>query len=79
MFGLGRAIWAASGYVGAFMRAANAIWDAPEGRPFWKTIPLRLAVTVFAMLVLVLGSIAVVVTGPVAQRVGDLLGSAAPP
>ena len=74
VFGLGGSIWAASGYVGAFMRAANAIWDAPEGRPFWKTIPLRLAVTVFAMIVLVLGSIAVVVTGPVAQRAGDLLG-----
>ena len=74
VLGLGGAIWAASGYVGAFMRAANAIWDAPEGRPFWKTIPLRLAVTVFAMIVLVLGSIAVVVTGPVAQRAGDLLG-----
>jgi membrane protein len=56
------------------MRAANVIWDAPEGRPFWKTIPVRLAVTVFAMVVLALGSVAVVVTGPVAQRVGDLLG-----
>jgi membrane protein len=40
----------------------------------WKTIPLRIAVTVFAMLVLAIGSIAVVVTGPVAHRVGDLLG-----
>ena len=74
VLGLAGSIWAASGYVGAFMRAANAIWDAPEGRPFWKTIPLRVAVTVFAMIVLALGSIAVVVTGPVAQRVGDLLG-----
>ena len=74
VFGLAGSIWAASGYVGAFMRAANAIWDAPEGRPFYKTIPLRIAVTLFAMLVLAVGSIAVVVTGPVAQRVGDLLG-----
>jgi membrane protein len=74
VLGLAGSIWAASGYVGAFMRAANVIWDAPEGRPFWKTIPLRVAVTVFAMIVLALGSIAVVVTGPVAQRAGDLLG-----
>jgi membrane protein len=74
ILGLGGSIWAASGYVGAFMRAANTIWDAPEGRPFWKTIPLRLAVTVFAMLVLAVASIAVVVTGPVAHWVGDLLG-----
>jgi membrane protein len=74
VLGLAGSIWAASGYVAAFMRAANVIWDAPEGRPFWKTIPVRLAVTVFAMVVLALGSVAVVVTGPVAQRVGDLLG-----
>ena len=39
--GLGVALWSASGYVAAFMRAANAIWDAPEGRPIWKTLPVR--------------------------------------
>src|SRR5689334_3020930 len=40
--GLVGAIWSASGYIGAFMRAANTIWDVEEGRPIWKTIPLRL-------------------------------------
>jgi membrane protein len=72
--GLALALWSASGYVAAFMRASNAIWDAPEGRPFWKTIPLRYGVTVVTLLVLAAGAVAVVVTGPVAQRAGDLLG-----
>ena len=68
------AVWSASGYVAAFMRAANAIWDAPEGRPIWKTVGLRIGVTVIALIVLAIGAVIVVVTGPVAQRVGDLLG-----
>jgi membrane protein len=72
--GLAVAIWSASGYVAAFMRAANAIWDAPEGRPIWKTLPLRIGVTLITLVVLAAGAIAVVVTGPVAERVGDLLG-----
>jgi membrane protein len=72
--GLGVALWSASGYVAAFMRAANAIWDAPEGRPIWKTLPVRVGVTVITVMVLAIGAVAVVVTGPIAQRVGDLLG-----
>jgi membrane protein len=72
--GLGLALWSASGYVAAFMRAANAIWDAPEGRPIWKTLPVRIGVTVITVIVLAIGAVAVVVTGPIAQRVGDLLG-----
>jgi membrane protein len=72
--GLVLALWSASGYVAAFMRAANSIWDAPEGRPIWKTLPVRLGVTVVTVVVLAAGAIAVVLSGPVAQRVGDLLG-----
>ena len=72
--GLGVALWSASGYVAAFMRAANAIWDAPEGRPIWKTLPVRVGVTVITVMVIAIGAVAVVVTGPIAQRVGDLLG-----
>jgi membrane protein len=71
--GLAVAIWSASGYVAAFMRAANSIWDAPEGRAIWKTLPLRIAVTLIDVVVLAAGAIAVVVTGPVAERAGDLL------
>ena len=72
--GLAGALWAASGYIGAFMRAANSIWDVEEGRPVWKTIPLRLAVTVVMLFFLAISAVAVVVTGPLAEKVGKLIG-----
>ena len=39
---LALALWSASGYVAAFMRASNAIYNVDEGRPIWKTAPVRL-------------------------------------
>jgi len=42
--GLVAALWSASGYVGAFMRAANVIYETPEGRPIWKLGPLQMLV-----------------------------------
>ncbi|MGN6872071.1 MAG: YihY/virulence factor BrkB family protein [Solirubrobacteraceae bacterium] len=68
------ALWAASGYVAAFMRASNQIYDIPEGRPFWMTIPVRLAVTVVMLVLLVISAFAVVVTGGLAGKIGDLIG-----
>jgi len=68
------ALWSASGYVGAFARASNAIYEVKEGRPFWKLRPIQVAVTTVMVLLLAACAIAVVVTGPVAKRVGDLLG-----
>src|SRR5437764_1752312 len=52
IFGLAGAMWSASGYIGAFMRASNVIWDVEEGRPVWKTLPLRVVVTVVMLLLL---------------------------
>jgi membrane protein len=72
--GLAGAIWAASGYIGAFIRASNVIWDVEEGRPIWRTIPLRLVVTVVMLSLLAASAFAVVITGPLADRVGKLLG-----
>jgi membrane protein len=72
--GLLGALWSASGYVGAFMRASNAIYDVPEGRPIWKTVPTRLAVTIATGVLLVISAFIVVFTGGVAQRIGDLVG-----
>ncbi|HTU84377.1 MAG TPA: YihY/virulence factor BrkB family protein [Solirubrobacteraceae bacterium] len=68
------ALWSASGYVGAFMRASNAIYDIEEGRPFWMTAPVRLAVTIVMVLLLTAGALAVVITGGLAGQVGKLLG-----
>ena len=67
-------LWAASSYVAAFMRASNAIYDVEEGRPFWMTYPVRLAVTIVMVLLLTAGALAVVITGGLAGQVGKLLG-----
>ena len=74
IIGLATAIWAASGYIGAFMDAANNVWDVPEGRPIWKKIPVRLAVTVGLLALLTVTALAVVFTGPLAQKACDIIG-----
>ncbi len=73
--GLGGALWSASGYVAAFMRASNAIYDVPEGRPIWKTLPLRLAVTLAVGAMLAASALIVVFTGEAAEWVGNLIGA----
>jgi membrane protein len=74
IIGIVLALWSASGYIAAFMRAANVVYDVPEGRPFWKTTPLRLGVTVLIMVMLVVSAIMVVITGGLASHVGQVLG-----
>jgi membrane protein len=74
LIGLAAAIWSASGYIGAFMDASNNVWDAPEGRPIWKKIPVRLGVTIVLLVLLTITSLAIVFTGPVAQKMGDIIG-----
>jgi membrane protein len=75
ILGLAGAIWSASGYVGAFARASNSIYEVGEGRPFWKLRPMQLLVTTVMILLLAACAIAVVVTGPVAKQVGDVVGA----
>ena len=74
LVGLAAALWSASSYIAAFMRASNAIYDVPEGRPVWKTLPIRVGVTVVVMVLLAVSAVAVVVTGGLADRIGRLLG-----
>jgi YihY family inner membrane protein len=74
LVGLVAALWSASNYIAAFMRASNAIYDVPEGRPVWKTLPIRIAVTVVVMVLLAVSAVAVVATGGLADRIGRLLG-----
>jgi membrane protein len=72
--GLAAGLWSASGYIGAFMRASNIIWDVREGRPIWKTIPVRLAVTLLTVVLLTVSAVAVVLTGGLAKEAGSLIG-----
>jgi membrane protein len=72
--GLATALWSASAYVGAFMRAANVIYETPEGRPFWKLRPLQILVTLVMLVLLALVALALVLTGPVVTAVAGPLG-----
>jgi membrane protein len=72
--GLAGALWSASGYVAAFMRASNAIYGIPEGRPVWKTLPLRVVLTLVLVLLLALSAVAVSLSGGLAKEVGGVIG-----
>src|SRR5215217_4061596 len=74
IFGIAAALWTASGYVGAFMRASNAIYEREEGRPFYLLRPLQIVVTLVLVLMAALVVLSLIVTGPVAKAVGDAVG-----
>ena len=72
VIGLAGALWSASGYIGAFGRAMNRIYEIDEGRPFYKLRPLMLLVTLIAVVLAALVALALVVSGPVAWRSAPL-------
>ncbi|WP_309062532.1 YihY/virulence factor BrkB family protein [Streptomyces sp.] len=74
VIGIALAVWSASGYVAAFIRTSNAVYDMPEGRPVWKILLLRIALTVMLMVTAVLSTLIVVFTGGLARLAGQALG-----
>jgi membrane protein len=74
IIGILAAIWSASGYIAAFMRASNVIYDMPEGRPIWKTLPVRVGLTVLLIVLTVISATAVTLSGALAKETGNLLG-----
>ena len=72
--GLALALWSASGYVGAFIRASNSIYETEEGRPFWKLRPLQLAVTLAMVVAMALLALGLVLTGPIVAAVAEPIG-----
>jgi membrane protein len=72
--GLALALNAASGYIGAFIRASNVIYEVEEGRPFWKLRPLQLGVTLLMVLAVAVVFLALVLSGPLAGAVGGAVG-----
>jgi len=74
LVGLAAALWSASAYVGAFIRASNVIYETPEGRPFWKLRPLQVLVTLVMIVLLALVALALVLTGPIVDAVAGPIG-----
>ena len=72
--GIAVALWSASGYVGAFMRASNVIYETPEGRPIWKLRPLQMLVALVLVVLAVITLLALVVSGPLAEAIGGAIG-----
>ncbi len=72
--GVALALWSASGFVAAFMRASNAINEVEEERPFVRTLATRVGITLVLLVMLAIVAIGVTFTGPLARQVGDLLG-----
>lgn len=74
VIGLAIALWSASGYVGAFTRASNIIYETPEGRPFWKLRPLQIAITLAMIVMMALLAVGLVLTGPIVEAVANPIG-----
>lgn len=72
--GAALALWSASGYVGAFGRAMNRVYEIDEGRPVWKLRPTLLVVTLVLVVVAVAIVVALVLSGSLAEAVGDAVG-----
>ena len=72
--GLLVALNSASGYIGAFTRASNSIYEVEEGRPVWKLKPAQIGITLVLLLLIVLIGLAVTISGPIAEQAGNVLG-----
>ena len=72
--GLLVALWSASGYVNAFGRAMNRMYEIDEGRPIWKLRPWMLLITLITLVLVAIVMAAMVVSGPVAEAIGGLIG-----
>ena len=74
-FGLLGALWSASGFIGAFTRASNAIYGVEEGRPFYRLRPMQIGLAAVSLVLLAVVALGLIVSGPVTDAVGDLLGA----
>ena len=74
VIGLLLALNSASGYIGAFTRASNSIYEVEEGRPVWKLKPAQIGITLVLIVLLVIVIVGVTVTGPLAEQVGKVIG-----
>ncbi|WP_428966645.1 YihY/virulence factor BrkB family protein [Micromonospora fluostatini] len=74
-FGLLGALWSASGFISSFTRASNTIYGVTEGRPVWKLRPLQMGLAALALVLLALVAVGLIVSGPVADALGDLVGA----
>jgi membrane protein len=73
--GLLVAVWSASSYLGAFTRASSVIHETPDTRPFWKTRPVQLLLTVVMVVLAAAVALSLVLSGPLVEAVGEAIGA----
>jgi membrane protein len=74
VLGIAAGLWSASGYIGAFIRTANEIYDVEEDRAFYQLRPVQLLMTLVMTIIVAFVLIGLVLTGPLSQAIGDELG-----
>ncbi|MCC3265775.1 YihY/virulence factor BrkB family protein [Arthrobacter gengyunqii] len=74
IIGIVGALWSASGYVKAFGRSMNRIYEVDEGRPAWKLLPTQLLVTLVLVLLVAALLMMLVLSGPIAETIGNFVG-----
>jgi membrane protein len=74
VLGLLGALWFVSGYISAFGRAMNRIYEVPEGRPLPRLLGTTAAVTLLLGLLALCAILLLLISGPVARALGDVLG-----
>jgi len=74
VIGILAALWSASGYVGAFGRAMNKIYEIEEGRPFWKLRPIMLLLTLVAVALAAIALLLLILSGPLLESIGNTIG-----
>ncbi|NNG18962.1 YihY/virulence factor BrkB family protein [Naumannella sp. ID2617S] len=72
--GLLGALWSASGYVGAFSRMMNRVYEVDEGRGLVKLRLQQLVITVVVLVLAAVLLVGLVVSGPIAERFTWLIG-----
>lgn len=70
--GIAGALWSASGYLVAFGRALNRMYEVEEGRPVWKLRPTMLLVTVTALALIGCAAVMLAVSGPVSHERSEM-------
>jgi membrane protein len=71
--GLIAVLWTASAYVGSFFRASATIWGVEKRRAV-RAWPLRMALTIVFLILLAISLLLIVLTGQLAQSIGNALG-----
>jgi membrane protein len=71
--GLIGVLWTASAYIGSFFRASATIWGV-EKRRVVRAWPMRIALTVVFLLLLATALLLIVLTGKLAESIGNALG-----